>query len=68
MPGYDRHFGLAEALGFELVPIATDAKGPDMDQVASLVADDPTVKGIWIVPSQLQPDRRLHLGAPHPSS
>ncbi|MGO1897154.1 MAG: aminotransferase class I/II-fold pyridoxal phosphate-dependent enzyme [Brevibacterium yomogidense] len=55
VPGYDRHFGLAEALGFELVPIATDAEGPDMDQVASLVANDPTVKGIWIVPVHSNP-------------
>src|SRR5699024_9626533 len=30
VPGYDRHFGLAESLGFDLVPIATDAGGPDM--------------------------------------
>src|SRR5699024_6815013 len=55
VPGYDRHFGLAESLGFDLVPIATDAEGPDMEQVAALAGSDPTVKGIWIVPVHSNP-------------
>lgn len=55
VPGYDRHFGLAESLGFDLVPVATDAEGPDMEQVAALAGSDPTVKGIWIVPVHSNP-------------
>lgn len=55
VPGYDRHFGLAESLGFDLVPIDTDAEGPDMEQVTALVGSDPTVKGIWIVPVHSNP-------------
>lgn len=55
VPGYDRHFGLAASLGFDLVPIATHAEGPDMEQVAALAGSDPTVKGIWIVPVHSNP-------------
>ncbi|WP_029089251.1 aminotransferase class I/II-fold pyridoxal phosphate-dependent enzyme [Brevibacterium album] len=53
-PGYDRHFGLAESLGFELVPVDADAEGPDLEQVATLTAD-PSVKGIWLVPVHSNP-------------
>lgn len=55
VPGYDRHFGLAEALGFELVSVEMDADGPVIEQVEELVATDPTIKGMWLVPLYSNP-------------
>ncbi len=54
VPGYDRHFSIADGLGFELLPIAMNAHGPDMDAVESAAAD-PAVKGIWCVPKYSNP-------------
>ncbi len=55
VPGYDRHFDLAEALGFELVSVAMDDEGPVLEQVEELVATDPTIKGMWLVPMYSNP-------------
>ncbi|WP_193070556.1 aminotransferase class I/II-fold pyridoxal phosphate-dependent enzyme [Brevibacterium sp. FME37] len=54
VPGYDRHFTLAESLGFELLSIPMDAEGPVVAE-AQRLAEDETVKGMWLVPMYSNP-------------
>ncbi|MGI8458172.1 MAG: aminotransferase class I/II-fold pyridoxal phosphate-dependent enzyme [Propionibacteriaceae bacterium] len=55
VPGYDRHFAICAHLGIEMVPVPLYDDGPDLDQVAELLATDPQIKGIWIVPTYANP-------------
>ncbi|HCG56200.1 MULTISPECIES: aminotransferase class I/II-fold pyridoxal phosphate-dependent enzyme [Brevibacterium] len=54
VPGYDRHFTLAESLGFELLSIPMDSEGPVVAE-AQRLAQDETVKGMWLVPMYSNP-------------
>jgi aspartate/methionine/tyrosine aminotransferase len=55
VPGYDRHFTLLDWFGIEAVTVPMNDDGPDAEAVAALVAKDPSIKGMWIVPTYANP-------------
>ncbi|QBR92439.1 aminotransferase class I/II-fold pyridoxal phosphate-dependent enzyme [Nocardioides euryhalodurans] len=55
VPGYDRHFTLLSWFGIDTVTVPMDEHGPDVEAVAALAAADPSIKGMWVVPTYANP-------------
>ncbi|MBR3768441.1 MAG: aminotransferase class I/II-fold pyridoxal phosphate-dependent enzyme [Clostridia bacterium] len=55
VPGYDRHFAIAEYFGLQMINVPMVAEGPDMDMIEELIKD-PDVKGMFCVPKYSNPD------------
>ncbi len=55
VPGYDRHFTLLNWFGIDTVTVPMNEDGPDAEAVAELAAKDPSIKGIWVVPTYANP-------------
>jgi DNA-binding transcriptional MocR family regulator len=55
VPGYDRHFTMLEKLGIEMVPVRMTGEGPDVAEIERLAGSDPSVKGLFFVPTYSNP-------------
>ncbi len=55
VPGYDRHFTLLDALGFEMLTVNMTENGPDMDKIEEIVKTDGSVKCLIFVPTYSNP-------------
>jgi DNA-binding transcriptional MocR family regulator len=60
VPGYDRHFALCEQYGIEMISVPLSSDGPDLDQVQRLISEDPSIKGMWIVPMYSNPNGAIY--------
>ena len=55
VPGYDRHFGITQYFGIEMIACSHELPLARIwTLMEKLVAEDDTIKGIWLCPS-LQP-------------
>jgi DNA-binding transcriptional MocR family regulator len=55
VPGYDRHYTMLASYGIDMVTVPMRDDGPDVEAVEALVRDDPTVRGMWVVPTYANP-------------
>jgi DNA-binding transcriptional MocR family regulator len=55
VPGYDRHFAICEALGVRMIPVPFVDGHLDLETIASLVASDASIRGMWSVPTYANP-------------
>lgn len=60
VPGYDRHFAICERYGIRLIPVPLTDEGPDLETVASLLANDDSIKGMWCVPVYSNPSGAVY--------
>lgn len=60
VPGYDRHFTILEGLGYRMINVPLHDDGPDMDLVEELVAADPSIKGMWVMPLYSNPNGAIY--------
>ncbi len=55
VPGYDRHWSMLAEHGIEMVTVPMNQDGPDAEAAARIAAGDPSVKGMWVVPTYANP-------------
>lgn len=60
VPGYDRHFAICESLGIRMISVPLNERGPDLAVVAPLLAGDPSIKGMWCVPTYANPSGTVY--------